>query len=451
MWKTERTEVFMKGRTILIPVLAMALAGICGLCALTGYGTYSWLRANDMQLRFFSMDTVSATVIETRSFDVTTPTMLEVETDHGDITVTAAEVETIEVEIIKKAWAGSKANAQTIAEGMEIDITHAEDKLTLAFQTTEPFNLISISNMPDSVSFNIRVPTETSVILATHRGGDVALTGTSGNAELSSSFGNVQVTAVEGALSVSNSNGDITAERIDAGDEFISLETSFGDINVISINAGDIEIVTANGDISIDDLTASGDFSVRDRFGHIEINDVSSADLNIDNQNGRVEINRGKLSGLLEVSNGFGDIHVLQVVASNYILKTNNGELKLDEASGMITMDNSFGDIIIQNAGDAILDLETNNGKVRFTGSLDESAAHIVESSFGDIILTIPPDSAFDLYLKTEFGEITSDMPVMISGNLSETKWEGALNGGGEALRAETNNGDIALKNLSSE
>jgi DUF4097 and DUF4098 domain-containing protein YvlB len=139
------------------------------------------------------------------------------------------------------------------------------------------------------------------------------------------------------------------------------------------------------------------------------------------------------------------------VEAGQYALKTNNGELNLNEVSGEIDMDNSFGDIIIQNATDAGLDLKTNNGKVSFTGSLDQNEPQSIESSFGDIVLTIPSDSAFDLYLKTSFGEITSDMPVMITGNLSETEWKGTLNGGGETLDAETNNGDISLIALSAE
>jgi hypothetical protein len=42
-------------------------------------------------------------------------------------------------------------------------------------------------------------------------------------------------------------------------------------------------------------------------------------------------------------------------------------------------------------------------------------------------------------------------MPVMITGNLSENEWKGTLNGGGETLRAETNNGDISIETLLSE
>ena len=53
----------------------------------------------------------------------------------------------------------------------------------------------------------------------------------------------------------------------------------------------------------------------------------------------------------------------------------------------------------------------------------------VMVNSFGDVTLTIPPNSPFDLYLKTEFGKITSDMPVMIAGNLSENEWEGTLTG----------------------
>jgi len=39
----------------------------------------------------------------------------------------------------------------------------------------------------------------------------------------------------------------------------------------------------------------------------------------------------------------------------------------------------------------------------------------------------------------------------MITGNLSETEWKGTLNGGGETLSVETNNGDISLETLLSE
>lgn len=441
----------MKGRTTLIAILAIALVGICGLCVLTGVGTFSWMRASDMQLRFFSLDTTSATVTGTRSFKINSPIILEVETDNGDITVTAADVDDIEVEIIKKAWAENQAKAQSIAEGMEIDVTQTEDQLTIAYQSMEPFGVISLSNMPDTISFNIQVPAETSVVLTAHHGGEVALTGTSSSAEVRTSFGNVKVMDVEGPLTINNSNGDITIENVDADSDPISLETSFGDITITGLTGGEIDIKTANGDISVTELTSYSDLTVRDQFGDVEISDFSSDYLLIENQNGRINIESGQVSGLLEVSDGFGDVNVLQVAAGQYTLKTNNGENRLDEASGEIDMVNSFGDIIVQNATDAVLVLKTNNGKVTFTGSLDKNKAHTFESSFGDIILTIPSDSAFDIYLKTSFGEITSDMPVMITGNLSETEWKGTLNGGGETLSVETNNGDISLETLLSE
>ena len=441
----------MKGRTTLIAVLAIALVGICGLCVLTGVGTYSWMRASDMQLRFFSLDTTSATVTGTRSFKVSSPIILEVETDNGDITVMAADVDDIEVEIIKKAWAENQAKAQSIAEGMEIDVTQTEDLLTIAYQSMEPFGVISLSNMPDTISFNIQVPAETSVVLTAHHGGEVALTGTSSSAVARTRFGNVKVIDVEGPLTINNSNGDITIENVDADSDPISLETSFGDITIAGLTGGEIDIMTNNGDISVTELTAKSDLTVMDQFGDVEIGDFSSDNLKIENQNGQINIESGQVSGLLEVSDGFGDVSVLQVEAGQYILETNNGDLNLDEASGEIDMVNSFGDIIIQNATDAVLVLKTNNGKVTFTGSLDKNKEHTFESSFGDIILTIPSVSAFDIYLKTSFGEITSDMPVIITGNLSETEWKGTLNGGGETLSVETNNGDISLETLLSE
>ena len=236
----------MKGRKILIAVLAIGLLSICGLCLLTGLGTYSWLGASGTQLRVFNLDTASATVTESRSFEVSTPIVLEVETDHGDINVTAADVDDIKVEIIKKAWAESKAKAQAVAEGMEVDVTQSEDQVTIRYHSIEPFGLISLSNKPDTISFNIKVPAKTSVVLTAGHDGEVVLTGTSGSAEIRTSFGNVEIIGVNGPLSVVDSNGDITVENVDGGSETISLETSFGDITINELTGGEVYIKTTN-------------------------------------------------------------------------------------------------------------------------------------------------------------------------------------------------------------
>jgi hypothetical protein len=48
--------------------------------------------------------------------------------------------------------------------------------------------------------------------------------------------------------------------------------------------------------------------------------------------------------------------------------------------------------------------------------------------------------------LQTEFGKITSDFEVTISGKLEEKHWTGKINGGGDELTVKNNNGNITLQ-----
>ena len=144
---------------------------------------------------------------------------------------------------------------------------------------------------------------------------------------------------------------------------------------------------------------------------------------------------------------------VTGVEAPDYQLSTSNGDLTIEGASGSLKIDNSFGDISIIDAVNVSLDVEGNNGSITFTGSLNPTP-HTIKNSFGDITLTIPPDSAFDVTLDASFGKIDSELPLSLTGTLDNgtdsNHWEATINGGGPELKATTSNGDITIQVLPS-
>jgi DUF4097 and DUF4098 domain-containing protein YvlB len=121
----------------------------------------------------------------------------------------------------------------------------------------------------------------------------------------------------------------------------------------------------------------------------------------------------------------------------------------LDGAQGSLKAHTGFGNITVKNAKEAILDLDTQSGAVDFAGSLGKGA-HTVHSEFGEIELALPADSALDVDLSTEFGKITSEIPVTVtlSGDLEKGKQAGTMNGGGSQLNVATKNGNITIKIL---
>ncbi|HMD82949.1 MAG TPA: hypothetical protein VKE92_16640, partial [Anaerolineales bacterium] len=74
---------------------------------------------------------------------------------------------------------------------------------------------------------------------------------------------------------------------------------------------------------------------------------------------------------------------------------------------------------------------------------------HTVISEFGQIELTLPTDSKLDVDLKTDFGGISSDLPITMvingSSNSNEEQMVGSINGGGAQLTVQTNSGSVNI------
>ena len=201
-----------------------------------------------------------------------------------------------------------------------------------------------------------------------------------------------------------------------------------------------------------EDVQALGDLELETSFSALSLDDFSAAALSAETENGAVRLERGTVSGALSAGSSFGSITVKAVAAESYTLVSSNGTIILDGASGRLDLRTSFGSISVRGAENAVLALESSNGNISFSGSLDPEESHYAETSFGGIDLEIPAGSAFEIALQTSFGRITSDIPISLSGSISqspsENHWQGSTNGGGPLLRAETSNGDIAISVL---
>jgi DUF4097 and DUF4098 domain-containing protein YvlB len=244
----------------------------------------------------------------------------------------------------------------------------------------------------------------------------VTLSGTSGAATLSSNFGDVSALDITGGadLTLESNAGDLVARRGDLG--ALSLKGDFGDITVDGITAGELATRSGNGAILV---TAS---TIRSGAGR---------------------------DGRLVARNGFGDIEVRDTRAAGYDLETANGALDLADPSGPLRLHSNFGDVRVTGARDAVLDLQSNNGDVAFEGSLAapgrSGGMHTASSNFGDVTATVPADSRLDVLLHSDFGSVSSDLPVTVVGESAGSRLSGRVNGGGMRLELSTNNGDVRL------
>lgn len=430
-------------RKIVVSVLIVALLGVSGLCAITGYGLYRWGQRNHIGTDLWRNETFSAQVSESKSFPSGSPGSLVITSDAGDITVTAANVSGIEVEMTKEAWGVSQEEADANAAALQVDVRQTGDRLVLTFR--QPDRVVVAGNIRErSIHFKVRIPAETHVELTTSNGA-ISLDGLHAGAEVHSSFGEISIRNHSGGLLADGGNSELILENIHAGDADIQVSSSFGGIRATGLEGRRIQADSDNGKISMEQIDASGAIELSISFGMLQINGFQADSLTVSSQNGPVEILSGKVTGTLKATGSFGDLNVSGVSAARYDLGTNNGKLDLDGAQGELDINNEFGDITIQNAEQVSLLVHTSNGKVEFSGSLADHGEHTFENSFGDIILHLPAESAFKFNLTTEFGKITSELPLTLTGEMSENQWQGEVNGGGATVRVTTNNGNIKL------
>jgi hypothetical protein len=412
----------MSGRGVAVVVVSLALLAVCGLITVVIASTVSLVRVDGRSLRWWDGDGYAVTERETKAYPVGAAARLTVDTVAGGVTVTLGADDVIEVETVRTGLGISAAAARANLGRLQPSAEQAGDHLTLTFRPAED----GLARLPfgdhrglGTVGYNIRVPRELAAELETANG-DIRLAGTRGTASLTSMFGDLVAEDVGGgqALALSTRQGDVTARDVDVAQ--LKLDTSFGDTTVSGSQAAGIAAESGNGDITVTDSVLEGPAGCCALVAHT----------------------------------GFGDIAVRQTRAARYDLESSNGDVEADGSSGALRLHTNFGDIRAVRATDATLDLETSNGDVTFEGRLADAPAanakggpaHSARSNFGDVTAAIDPAARLDLLLETDFGDVSSDLPLTVSGTVSGDRLTGKLNGGGPRLELSTHNGAVRLE-----
>jgi len=387
-------------RPIVITLLVIALAFVClGIGAVIFFTANGGFPTNNP----FDRRNISSELEESKTLKVDTekPLTVKVADDSGNITVTGADVKTVQVKIVKTAYDSSQSRADQEVKGIKYTIEQTGSTITLKYELPKSMNF---NNKVNTVDFIVTVPENTSVEVRANFG-DIEVSKVKGTVDLSSDFGTTTMENIEGAVSVKSQSGSIKVSQVDAGKEGINLTTDFGDIS---------------------------------------LEKASGQSLNIDSKSGSLKLEDVRLTANLVASTDFGEITLDKVIAQSYDLDSKSGFITVDGVKGKFKAYTDFGSINIANATSVTLDVLTKSGNIDFTGSLGEGP-HSLHSDFGGITLTLPADSAFNIDLSTNFGQISSDIPVTVTGNIDEQHQVGTINGGGSNLKVETKSGNVDI------
>jgi DUF4097 and DUF4098 domain-containing protein YvlB len=428
-------------RPIVITLLIVALALVC-----VGIGSVIYFANGFPANNPFERRNITSILEESKTLKVDSakPITLKVTNYAGDVTIIGGNVETMQVEVARTAYASSQAKADEELKTVKYSVEQAGNTIIIKYEYLK--NVIAYDNL-NTVDFVITVPTEITVNVDAGLG-KVSVANTKGNVDVKNDFGDVTLENIEGALSAKTNSGKVTATFIVAGTENIDLSSDFGEVILKKAGGRDISLDLNSGNITLSEVRATGNLTANTDFGNTKFENGSADGLHVENNSGKVSLVKLNISKLLFVKNDFGDIDLEQAMAGSYDMHTNSGDITVDGAKGTLKAKTDFGNVTITNAQSVTLTVETNSGTIEFSGSLGVGP-HMVKSDFGAIDISLPAEAKLTVDLKTDFGKIKSELPVTViltDGARSDgDQIAGDVNGGGEQLTVQANSGNITI------
>lgn len=424
-------------RPVVITLLIVALVLVCA-----GIGSVIFFAFNGGLPTILSdAPLLSSQAEESETLNVDGPVTLKVLDESGKVTVTGSDVDEVTVNVMKTGLGSTQAKADEALENIRYEIDQDGDTITLTFEYPEVRTQIY-----ERVDFNVTVPVQTGVDV-TANAGAVSVTGVQGQVAIENNFGNIAVEDVEGALVVKTDSGRIDVTSVRAGSADIDLYSGFGSIYLSQVSGAGISVESRSGKLDLENVRATQNMELLSDFGNIDYETGSAGSLDVRTKSGSITLASVTVRGTLTLRDDFGDISLEQVRASSYDAETSSGSITVDGVEGKIRAHTGFGNITVTKAENATLDLNTRSGGVDFEGSLGEGP-HTIHSEFGEIEVSIPADSELNVDFQTNFGNVYSDIPVSLSGDIDKAHQVGTINGGGDQLSVSTKSGGITIKAL---
>jgi len=313
----------------------------------------------------------------TKSFASETINSIVSKTSGGNITVTAVNPSESRVEVF--VWEnGHKTNPLSndelktkIANDYDLDISVSNTKLTA---TATPKNKMNNWKKTLSFSFKIYAPGNVSTKLETS-GGNIVLTGLSGDQDFKTSGGNLDLNGLSGKVNGRTSGGNISLKNCKNN---LDLTTSGGNINAQN-STGNITVSTSGGSLKLDNLsgnikaqtsggnidgkTIAGTLSAHTSGGNVSLLALDCS-LKTSTSGGNIEVKINKPGNYISISNSSGKVHLMLPRNAGLDLKLNARQIStenLENFSGSNSKEQITGTM---NGGGIPVTVDAGSGKI---------------------------------------------------------------------------------------
>jgi len=313
---------------------------------------------------------------------------IEIQNPRGDVSITAGDTTTIQVQAHAMAYADSDTEANKIFASEAAHVTVSGNNVLVK----------SEGNRSGRLNLTVAIPRSARVTVNAGRG-DVTAAGLGAGANITAAHGDIHLNTITGSVQVhfSTDKGDFSAHQID-GD--ITADGRCNDLTLSEIHGK----IVLNGDIF-------GEAHMENLTGQIHLH-TSVTDLELGSLPGDMTLNDEDL----RVTEARGNVRVM----------THSKNVDLSQIYGDTYVEDRDGNISLEPAGTYNIDAKSTSGK-------------------GDIELSLPPNASASITAYTHNGDILSDYPVSLPEGESK-KAAFSVGSGGAKISLSTDVGDVRIR-----
>jgi hypothetical protein len=317
------------------------------------------------------------------------PARLEVNNSFGRVEIEASESGPVTVLFRKRIRRRNKAEAQAVADALQMISTRSGDRLILST------NRGSFRTKRFETDFKIVIPADTPVIVKNSYG-DVTARRT-GAAELVTSHGRVSASGIAGGLTV---------------------RTSYEDVIVDGVQ-GDCRIDARHGQVLVQNIR--GDLAVENSYGSVRAENAAKT-LTIEASHS--EITAKDIAGRIEIGSSYETIRVSGAAATkirgihcDVILAGIQGPLDIINDHGTVTADDIRGTFVVEGRDLLVTGRSITADEIRLNTTyqdvslLDFSGRATIVLGHGDLVLR-PRDLAGPIDVQGSYCAVTFDWPA---------------------------------------
>jgi DUF4097 and DUF4098 domain-containing protein YvlB len=262
-----------------------------------------------------------------------------------------------------------------------------------------------------------------------------------GTLNLQTDLGNVRITG--GTGSEVSILAELKGKESDLKDFEVTAEQSSGGVEVRG--KGRKSWFWNSSNLEVDyTISVPRNFNVRVHTsgGDVEVAAIQGT-LEGETSGGNIAVR--EIEGKVNVETSGGNIR-MEKVTGDARMSTSGGEISIDAVKGNVRAGTSGGNVSLTNI-DGKVDAETSGGDVtvKVTGP---NMGVRARTSGGNIELYVAKSVGATIDAGTSGGDVECDLPITMTGKISESEIRGTVNGGGETIYAHTSGGNVRIRAL---